>query len=89
MRVWIDPAERSRHPTCDKRGYILRYHHVWNVAHPDDPVLPGEVIHHLDGDSLNDSIENLEKLPGQGQHWSRHAKEIAAGRARGPDGRFL
>ncbi|KKN56728.1 hypothetical protein LCGC14_0569570 [marine sediment metagenome] len=23
-------------------------HIVWNVHHPDDPILPGEVIHHKD-----------------------------------------
>lgn len=34
---------------------------VWNEHHPDDPVKPGEIVHHKDENKLNDSPENLEK----------------------------
>lgn len=45
---------------------------AWNLAHPDDPVLPGQIIHHRDEDSLNDQAENLEKLANQSAHAKHH-----------------
>jgi hypothetical protein len=41
---------------------IYRSHAVWNETHPKAPILPGEVIHHIDGDHENDSPENLKKM---------------------------
>ncbi|THF66699.1 HNH endonuclease [Deinococcus sp. Arct2-2] len=32
------------------------------------PLWPGEVVHHLDGDSTNNSLDNLFVLPSQGFH---------------------
>jgi hypothetical protein len=31
-------------------------------------LLPGEIVHHLDGDSTNNSPDNLFVLPSQGSH---------------------
>ena len=36
-------------------------HEIWNLHFPDDPVLPGEVIHHENEDKLDDRIENYIK----------------------------
>jgi hypothetical protein len=63
MRVWV----RERH------RYVPRAHLVWLEAHPDDVVQKGYVIHHLDGDKLNDVIENLEKIP-LAAHVARHRR---------------
>lgn len=72
VQVHVPLATRHLHPTTDKRGRILRSHLVWDRSHPDDPVLPGEVVHHIDNDSLNDSPENLAKLPSQSAHARHH-----------------
>jgi endogenous inhibitor of DNA gyrase (YacG/DUF329 family) len=71
FQVWLPPEERAKHPTGSARGYILRYHLVWNEAHPDDPVLPGQIIHHLNDDSTDDRIENLAKMT-QSEHARAH-----------------
>lgn len=35
---------------------------LWNVEHPDDLVGIDDVIHHIDGNPLNDLSENLVKM---------------------------
>lgn len=57
--------------------YIQRSHHVWNQHHPDDPILPGEYIHHVDHNRFNDAPANLRKLRA-GEHQSYHAKRITS-----------
>lgn len=51
----------------------LRSHYMWNLHHPDDPVMPGEHVHHIDHDSLNDHPDNLAKFAA-----SDHARHHAA-----------
>lgn len=46
-------------------------HIVWNYYHPEDPWEKGYVIHHKDRNSLNDNIDNLEKLT-DSKHKSLH-----------------
>lgn len=58
-----------------KPRYIQRSHHVWNQAHPDDPVLPGEEVHHIDLDKQNDDPGNLKKLP-KPEHHRLHGDEL-------------
>lgn len=58
-----------------KPKYMQRSHWVWNQHHPDDPVQPGEHIHHIDRDKLNDEISNLQKLTAT-EHEKMHAGEI-------------
>lgn len=78
-RVPVPLEERANHPTVDSKGYMPRSHYLWNLAHPDDPVLRGQVIHHLNEDSLDDRVDNFEKCASQSEHWQRfHAKEVAA-----------
>ena len=88
FRMPLSLAERGNHPTVDQRGTIARSHYVWDLTHPDDPVLPGEVIHHMNGQSLDDRPENLAKLANQSVHAALHAPEIAARRRRDREGRF-
>ena len=47
---------------------------VWNVNNPDDTVGKGYLIHHIDGDPLNDSIENLQKCTFR-EHAEIHHKQ--------------
>jgi hypothetical protein len=39
------------------------------------PLLPGEVVHHVDGDKRNNTWKNLEVLPSQSVHASMHGRE--------------
>lgn len=75
FRVLVPRDERHLHPTCGEHGYMLRYHYVWNTHHPADPVQRGEVVHHIDHDSRNDDISNLEKMPDQSPHAAHHFRQ--------------
>lgn len=44
---------------------------LWNLGHSDDPVLSTEVIHHKDGNKMNDACDNLEKMSA-GEHMRLH-----------------
>jgi len=41
---------------------MTRARWVWNETHPDDPAGPGDHIHHVDGNRLNDDPSNLQKV---------------------------
>jgi hypothetical protein len=45
---------------------------VWNRANPDDPVRPGDVIHHINENPSDDRLENLEKTT-QDRHARHHS----------------
>lgn len=38
-------------------------------------LLPGEVVHHRDGDKLNNSSENLDVLQSQSEHATLHGSD--------------
>ena len=42
--------------------------------------MPGEIVHHKDGNKLNNALENLELLPSQSQHSREHFPEMLAKR---------
>jgi len=88
MRVWIPPEQRHLFPTC-KKGYVPRSHVIWNQFHPNDLIKLGEIIHHIDGNSLNDIPENLQKYSSQSIHWHNHSKELVKTRPRDKKGRFI
>jgi hypothetical protein len=52
---------------------ILFYHFVWNLYNINDPIIKGDgyVIHHKDGNELNDYINNLQKMK-HGDHSILH-----------------
>ena len=50
-----------------------RHREIWNTLHPDDPLKPGELIHHVNGDHNDNTPENLLKISQQ-QHREEHAK---------------
>jgi hypothetical protein len=43
-------------------------------------LLPGEIVHHLDGNILNNDPNNLEVLSSQREHMQRHRKQMLAAR---------
>lgn len=68
-------------------GTRWEHHLVWEAAHPNDPILPGEVIHHINRIRDDNRIENLQKISSAlhavlhhkgKQHTPEHAARIAA-----------
>jgi|GEM_PF-3410701 len=54
---------------------VIKYEHilVWEAAH--GPLPEGWVIHHKNGDPLDNTLENLQAMP-RGTHTSLHMREI-------------
>lgn len=48
---------------------------LWNKHYPDDPVLSTEVIHHINGDKMDNNITNLQKMTA-GEHTKLHIEHI-------------
>ena len=64
MRVWNEAIKK----------YVPRSHLVWFEHHPEaSEISRGYVIHHKDGDKLNDVIDNLECIP-LAEHVARHRR---------------
>ena len=57
---------------------IVLYHKVWNKHNPDNIIVKydGNVVHHKDGDSMNNDVSNLEKMT-KGEHNTLHHKGVA------------
>ncbi len=76
MRNMGKPYVRSGRYYMTVNGKRLpRAYVVWNKYNPNDPIKPGEVIHHKNEDKLDDRIENLQKLP-DSEHRRLHGKDI-------------
>ena len=51
------------HHRADKNGWVYRNVVAYEAYHPGTIVTRDYVVHHIDGDRLNDSKENLQLLP--------------------------
>jgi hypothetical protein len=72
-KSWINNGRRVY---WDNR--IVKFtHFVWNLYNPDDCIVKGDqykyLIHHKDGNKLNDEISNLQKIS-HSKHNSLHHK---------------
>ena len=45
------------HPDAHGHGYVYEHRLVWWEAH--GPIPEGYIVHHVDGDELNNALENL------------------------------
>lgn len=68
------------HPYADNKGYVPQ-HRLVMEAHIGRPLLPTEVIHHINGIGSDNRIENLMLFPGRGSHTNYHKKMTAQGEA--------
>lgn len=58
----------------NRRKKLITYaSYLWEKHHPDDPILPGENIHHKDFNAMNDSLKNLVKMS-KDEHAFLHQK---------------
>ena len=53
---------------CKKTGRLLLVHRQVAAEMLGRPLLPGEIVHHRDGDSANNDPSNLIVLPSQSYH---------------------
>lgn len=67
------------HPHAHDGGYVLRYRLVME-AYLGRYLTPEEVIHHVDGDKLNDDLSNLMLFHSSGAHIKYHAELRRAAR---------
>jgi len=65
---------RHGHPRANAKGQVHEHIVMWEKYHPDDPILPGEVIHHNNMVKDDNRKCNLEKLT-VSEHSRRTAKE--------------
>jgi predicted Zn-ribbon and HTH transcriptional regulator len=48
----------ANHPLASKHGYVFYHRHIMSI-HIGRWLLPDEIVHHIDEDGTNNSIENL------------------------------
>jgi hypothetical protein len=71
-----------RHRLHQTSGHALRARVNWLLAHPGETLNRREHIHHVNGDTLDDRLENLAKLSG-GEHNRAHGTMAEVNRKRG------
>lgn len=69
-------VHKLEHPYCDKQGYVREHRLVYEEYHKCC-LLPNSVIHHLDKNRQNNSIENLHALISNSKHRSIHKIDMS------------
>lgn len=72
MRVYVWIPDMLRDQLGLKGNTIPRSRYNWLMAHPDQILTRRDVIHHKNGDTLDDRPENLERLASQHIHAKIH-----------------
>ena len=64
------------HPYADRHGYV-REHRLVMEEHLGRYLDPSEVVHHINGDSLDNRLENLRLYSSHSDHWvTEHLEDI-------------
>ena len=61
------------HPQADSKGYVYE-HRIIAEKFVGRPLFSKEIVHHKDGNTQNNSLNNLEIVQGRGGHWLKHRK---------------
>ena len=65
---------KPTHPNSDGYGYVLEHRYVM-AEHLGRPLTKEEVVHHIDENRINNSIENLQVMS-VGEHTKIHSKDF-------------
>ena len=71
-QIWYHPNKEKKkytftfHTECPyattKKGKVAEHRYIWWLNHPDDPIEYNDTIIHKNGNTLDNRIENLEKV---------------------------
>jgi hypothetical protein len=61
----------TEHPNATKIGYVAEHRLVMEAA-LGRLLRPGEAVHHIDGNTENNALENLMVCASNGQHFVEH-----------------
>lgn len=64
-------VKAPNHPFASQWGYVLE-HRLVMEAHVGRTLLPTEVVHHIDGNTENNNLENLMLFSNPGEHTRLH-----------------
>lgn len=70
IKLNINLIEPKYHCMCDKSGWVLEHRYVMAKS-IQRPLTRKDIIHHLDGDVSNNSLDNLE-LTTRAEHMRTH-----------------
>ena len=79
LREKVAAMRRDKGECKTYRKYMHRHEHrVVAEKILGRPLMPGEVVHHIDGNKRNNKPENLMVFPSQGDHNKWHAQNNAS-----------
>jgi len=64
---------------ANRQGYVME-HRIIMARHLNRTLEEGEVVHHINEDLTDNTIDNLLLYASNGEHMSKHMKEIWARR---------
>ena len=56
------------------KGWVKEHTYIWENA--NEKIKPGQILHHIDGNKLNNSLSNLMLFPNNSAHIKYHKKGV-------------